>query len=437
MRAIVRSILALKHRGGKEVVWMKQINGLRAGSSVLAQANLSHEQAVRLVPAAPTPFLALSADKLKINLRTLKRELPGVELYYAMKSNPSAKILDLLVHLAEGVDVASVNEVLNAKAAGFSPHRMLHSHPIKSRPDLEACVREGIQWFTFDNVDEIPKIHELAPGANVLLRMAIAKNSSVVNLSLKFGADERHAMPLIRNAVAAGLRVRGLAFHVGSQCRNPDNYRSALQACRRVFEAAKSEGIEFDVLDIGGGFPIGYRTDVPPLSKFCAVISEGLRTLFPPSLRVIAEPGRCISGDAVTLVVSVIGKALRKGIPWYFIDDGVYGSFSGKLFDLCDYRLLSERPGPRTQCVVAGPTCDSIDVVSRDQLLPQLQIGDLLLVPGMGAYTHASATFFNGFNPAQVLVIEEMCETRSILSTSASTKAWRTERRSAACMVAR
>jgi len=126
--------------------------------------------------------------------------------------------------------------------------------------------------------------------------------------------------------------------------------------------------------------------------------------MFSARVRIIAEPGRCISGDSMTLVVRVIGRSIRSGIPWYFIDDGLYGAFSGKLFDHCDYELIPQRTGPVRECVVAGPTCDSIDIVSRDQMLPDLQVGDLLIVPSMGAYTKASATSFNGFQPPVTVV---------------------------------
>jgi ornithine decarboxylase len=387
---------------------MKSVQWSQKTIPRLADANLSFDQAKILARTISTPFLALSAERLKTKFQILKRELPGVELYYAMKSNPNPRILDLVANFGDGVDVASLSEVLRARDAGIAADKLLHSHPIKTAQDIENCVKEGVRWFTFDNEEEIPKLAKFAPHANVLLRIAVLGNGSVVNLSVKFGAEEAEVLSLIRKALCLGLRVRGLSFHVGSQCRKPENYRSALQVCKRIFNAAQREGIQLDVLDIGGGFPIGYREDVPSLSEFCSVVFDSLKNLFPKNVRVIAEPGRCICGDAITLVVSVIGKAVRAGVPWYFIDDGVYGSFSGKLFDLCDYRLLSDKWGPNTQCVVAGPTCDSIDVISYDQLVPKLKIGDLLLVPAMGAYTSVSATYFNGFSPARTIVIEEI-----------------------------
>jgi ornithine decarboxylase len=226
----------------------------------------------------------------------------------------------------------------------------------------------------------------------------------VVDLGAKFGAHVDEALSLVLQARAAGVNVRGIAFHVGSQSTDPGTYVAALKLVRRLFDDAAKIGVRLDTLDIGGGFPVVYRTSVPKLEDFCRVVSRGLSQMFPAGVRVIAEPGRCISGDSMTLVVRVIGRSVRNGIPWYFIDDGLYGAFSGKLFDHCDYELIPVKSGPIRECVVAGPTCDSIDIVSRDQMLPDLDIGDLLIVPGMGAYTKASATSFNGFQPPVTVV---------------------------------
>ena len=381
-------------------------------NSRIANPNLSFQEAELMALSQPTPFLALSSSAIESKFQTLKRELPGIEIYYATKANPDPNILGLVKKLGDGVDVASYREVLAGKAAGIPVWKMLHSNPIKNPTDIINCVKEGVRWFTFDNLDEIYKLRKFAPNANILLRIAIPKNSSVVNLSFKFGADEMEALPLIRSAVSNGLRVRGITFHVGSQCTSPENYISALQISKNIFNAAYNEGILLDVLDIGGGFPIGYRMGVPTISEFCSVIIRNIRNLFPNNIRIIAEPGRFISGEAITLVTRVIGKSIRKGMPWYYIDDGIYGSFSGKLFDHCDYRFITDKQGIRTECVVAGPTCDSIDVLSMDQRLPKLDLGDLLLVPGMGAYTSASATFFNGFAPTRIAVIEEITRTK-------------------------
>ena len=373
----------------------------------LAEPVITFARANDLAQVTPTPFLALSSKRVQENVAKFARGLPRVRLYYAMKSNPDLNLLRSLRDIVEGIDVASYGEVCIAKKAGITPDRLIHTNPVKKPTDIEICAKHGVRWFTFDNIDEIPKLQRFAPKANLLLRVAIKKRNCVIDLSSKFGAQEKDVFPLLYAACSAGLNVRGVAFHVGSQCKTPDSYLPALRVVRRIFDRASSESFAFDTLDIGGGLPISYRSPLPGVSEFCDVLSQGLEKLFPENLRIIAEPGRSISGDAMTLVVRVIGRSLRKNIPWYYIDDGVYGAFSGRLFDKCDYRLIPERSGPLTPCVVAGPSCDATDIVSTDQMLPRLEIGDLLLVPGMGAYTSVSATSFNGFPPPQILVTSD------------------------------
>lgn len=385
---------------------MKNGNGALTPLPVkpVIEPGLSFARAVDLAETVATPFLVLSPSKIQRSIRTLRTCLPGVELYYAMKSNPDPELLGMLNGLVDGIDVASYPEVALAAAAGVTPERLFHSHPVKKDTDIVACVQHGVRWFTFDNAGEIPKLRLHAPDAGVLLRVAIKNDSCVVDLGAKYGAHEDEAVALMLQARATGVNVRGIAFHVGSQSSDPGTYLHALKVVRRLFDDAAKAGVRLDTLDIGGGFPVVYRTEMPKLEDFCRVVSRGLSQLFPAGVRIIAEPGRCISGDSMTLVVRVIGRSVRNGMPWYFIDDGVYGAFSGKVFDHCDYELLPQRSGPVRECVVAGPTCDSIDIVSTDQLLPDLQVGDLLIVPSMGAYTKASATSFNGFQPPVTVV---------------------------------
>jgi ornithine decarboxylase len=216
-------------------------------------------------------------------------------------------------------------------------------------------------------------------------------------------------LSLLTRAAQLGLQVRGLSFHVGSQCLSPDDFVSALEEARQVFDQASAAGLPLEVLDIGGGIPAPYREAILSMESYCQALSSALDATFGDlPVRIIAEPGRCLCAEAVTLVTSVIGKSMRGGRPWYFIDDGLYGSFSGKVYDHADFPLFAEgdQDRPLSPCVVAGPTCDSTDVVARDQLLPDLDVGELLLAPSMGAYTSASATGFNGLETARSIAID-------------------------------
>ena len=286
------------------------------------EPGLSFDRAAVLAGTVPTPFLVLAPSRIHQSIRTLRTCLPGVELYYAMKSNPDPELLGLLSGLVDGIDVASYPEVALAAAAGVTPERLFHSNPVKKDTDIAACVRHGVQWFTFDNVDEIPKLARHAPGANVLLRVAIK------NEKLRRRPRRQVRRPRGRSAAAPPAGARGRPERARHRVPRriavdgPGIYLTALKVARRLFDEAATVGVRLDTLDIGGGFPVVYRTAVPKLEDFCRVVSRGLSQLFPAGVRVIAEPGRCISGDSMTLVVRVIGRSIRNGIPWYFIDDG-------------------------------------------------------------------------------------------------------------------
>lgn len=371
---------------------------------------LSFDEARGLALEFGTPLLAVSQSAVLRNFEGLRAGLPGVELFYAAKSNPDHHILTTLQEAGCSVDVCSVGEMKAALAAGFTPERMLHTHPCKTVENLETCYRTGLRWFVYDNENELPKISRYAPEANLLLRVAVASTSSVINLSAKFGAAPPDAVALMCSARDAGLSVRGIAFHVGSQCLSPDDYRTALMRVRQVWDEAAAAGIELDVLDIGGGMPAPYRTSVLSLESYCQSVMQAIESIFGdllPGIRVIAEPGRVMSADTVTLVTSVIGKSPRNGQTQYIIDDGLYGSFSGKVYDHTDFRLMAEGQDERAcyPCVVAGPTCDSTDIVARDQDMPDLEIGEILLVPTMGSYTAASASTFNGLDLARSVAV--------------------------------
>ncbi len=374
----------------------------------VAQVNLSFDQARQLTDQHGSPLLVVSRTKLIDTYWAMKQSMPGVDLYYAAKANPDPHILSTLCAENAFVDVCSAGEMNAALAAGFSPERMLHTHPCKTDANLLECYQAGIRWFVYDNPIEAAKVARLTPDVNLLLRLATTGASSRINLSAKFGAPMEEALRMLAVAKSMNLNVRGFSFHVGSQCLNPEDYCGVLRDVRQVWEDARSAGHALEVLDIGGGFPAPYREHAPSIQSFGGAIARGLRETFGDlDIRLIAEPGRGLCTECVTLVTKVIGKSDRWGMPWVYIDDGLYGSFSGKMFDHTDFPLVVDNDGSRElrSCVVAGPTCDSSDIVCRDQLLPELELGDLILVPSMGAYAGASASPFNGLPVASSVCI--------------------------------
>jgi ornithine decarboxylase len=227
-------------------------------------------------------------------------------------------------------------------------------------------------------------------------------------LNKKFGAGRESAVELMLKAKEAGLDMAGIAFHVGSQTIMADPYLQALDIAREVFEEAKEAGLDLRILDIGGGFPIPTPSMKFNLPEMLKQISARLDEDF-PGIEIWAEPGRYICGTAVNLITSVIGVTERGGQPWYFLDDGLYGTFSGVIFDQWDFKLISFKEGDeRVAATFAGPSCDSLDIMFRGRMTVPLEVGDLLLVPSCGAYTSASATTFNGFSKAQFIVWENV-----------------------------
>ncbi|MFN3467054.1 MAG: type III PLP-dependent enzyme, partial [Candidatus Brocadiales bacterium] len=338
----------------------------------------------------------------------LSRALPNVRLYYALKANPHVEVVKILNEAGSSFDICSIGELntlQGLQVGNIGNGRVIYTNPTKKEGEIEFIRGQGINLFVFDNSQELQKIARFAPGSNVLLRLEVSNPHCVVNLSYKFGAEANDAEALISEAMSLGLRVKGLCFHVGSQTTNPGPYVDTIKTCKKITDRLTSRGIKLEVLDIGGGFPVSYTSRVIPIETFCEPIKEALND-FSPDIRIIAEPGRFLVGEAIVLITRVIGKSKRKNVPWYFLDDGLYNSFSGKIYDNADYDIISEKTRNKEQCVVAGPTCDSFDVISTKKVLPELEIGDLLLVPSMGAYTSCSASEFNCHKRTPTVVVD-------------------------------
>jgi ornithine decarboxylase len=359
-----------------------------------------------LVAQYGSPLLLVDCDVVRRQYRSLQRALPGVAFYYALKPLPHGAVVAELRELGSSFDLATTGEIKLVKAAGIAPERCIHTHPIKSDADIRAALRFGIRTFVADNPDEIRKFVRYRRRAELLLRVSFRNPSAVVDLSRKFGCEAAAVPPLLELARSLGVRVRGLSFHVGSQVADPAKYVEAIGACSDLVAAAATSGsANLDMLDIGGGFPIPYRGETVPIGQFCRPIRQALKSL-PRRVKVIAEPGRFIAGPAGTAVATVVGRAQREGRWWYYLDDGLYGSYSGQLFDHATYPIeVLDRDGPLHPSVLAGPTCDSIDVVREDLPLPELQIGDLVVGRMMGAYTCASATDFNFIPRARIVAL--------------------------------
>jgi ornithine decarboxylase len=369
-----------------------------------------------LVARFGSPLLVVDCEQVRRQYRSLKAALPGVDLHYALKPLPHAAVVSCLRDEGAYFDLATTGEVELVKQQGIAPSRCIHTHPIKRDSDIRDALRYGVTTFVADNPDELRKFVRYRKRAEVLLRVSFRSPSAVCDLSKKFGCEPGAVLGLIEMARRMGVRVRGLSFHVGSQSTDPAKYVEAVQACTNLMAEAVLAGLpSLDVLDIGGGYPVAYNDSVMPIDEFCRPIRAALAKL-PPHVRVIAEPGRFIAAPAAIAVSSVMGKAKRDGRWWYYLDDGVYGSYSGQMFDHAKYPLSVLREGGELyESVLAGPTCDSIDVIDESIMLPELEVGDLVVGRMMGAYTWASATDFNFFKRAKVVVMNEHADARRVV----------------------
>jgi ornithine decarboxylase len=372
-----------------------------------------------------TPLFVVDHDELRRNYATFKKYLPRVQAYYAVKANSDPAIVKTLFDAGASFDVASmpefrivyeyIQDLPDKQRQDWIWDKIIYANPIKANETLQE-LNPYKPLVTYDNYEEIRKIKKHAPQAGLALRLKVTNTGAMVELSSKFGAAPGEAVDLILAAEKAGLTVEGLSFHVGSQTTNFGNYVAAINLAANIFKEAKDRGYtKMNLLDIGGGFPAPYDVSVKPFRELAGIINRELNRLFPkndPSypkkFEILAEPGRFLCATAGIAVSRIIGKAVRDGKLCYYIDDGVYHTFSGVIFDHCHYHLKSFKRGPTQICSVFGPTCDALDVVSMAEELPgDLQLGDLLYSEQIGAYSHASSTYFNGFPPATVVHLNQ------------------------------
>jgi len=359
-----------------------------------------------------TPVVVVDHAVIRRNYASFRKHLPRVQAYYAVKANPAPEIVSSLYKAGASFDVASLPEFLQVhenirhlparQRQDFIWDKIIYANPIKPKETLQALDRYK-PLVTYDNRNEVDKIKQFAPNAGLVLRLRVPNTGSMVELSSKFGCDPGEAVDLIVEAFRAGLVVEGLSFHVGSQCTNFDNFVQALNIAAAVRNEARSRGYEIKILDIGGGFPVPYDANVKPFQVLARKINAEIDRLFSNDIEILAEPGRFLVATAATAVARVIGKAVRDGKRCYYIDDSVYHTYSGIIFDHCQYHVQAIKGGVGEISTVFGQTCDGMDAITQAEMLPQLEVDDLVYAENIGAYSNASSTWFNGFAPAKVV----------------------------------
>jgi ornithine decarboxylase len=354
------------------------------------------------------PCLVVDLDVVRENYRAFAAALPDSRVFYAVKANPAPELLALLAALCSCFDTASVAEIEMALAAGATAERISFGNTIKKERDVARAHALGVRLFAVDSKAEVEKVARAAPGARVFCRFLFDCAGAEWPLSRKFGCDPEMAVDVLEHAHRLGLEAYGVSFHVGSQQRRVQAWDQALKVAGAIFRACAERGINLSMVNLGGGFPTRYCEDVPPVVNYGRSIFRALRKHFGNRIpETIIEPGRGMVGNAGVIeaeVVLVARKSARDAVRWVYLDIGKFGGLAETMDESIRYPVRTPRDGdPTAPCVLAGPTCDSMDVLYERkpyELPVSLEIGDKVLIEGAGAYTATYASVgFNGFAP--------------------------------------
>ncbi|KAL0221284.1 hypothetical protein RCL1_001752 [Eukaryota sp. TZLM3-RCL] len=380
------------------------MTGHSAPCKVASLTDSQIAQVKAIAETTVTPFIIFNGEKIREQYRKLKAALPTVRLYYAMKPCPNPDVVEILLSEGASFDVATVGEIELALGKGVSASDMIHTHPIKRDCDIRGALGHGVKVFVVDNPVEILKFIPYKDDVKLMLRVSFRSPNAKVDLSKKFGCAPDQVFQHLELAREHGINIFGFCFHVGSQTSNPQQYVIAIERCNELIRSARAAGYNLEVLDIGGGFPIDYGLEaIPCISDFTKPINEALAKL-PSDVSLYAEPGRFICGPSMTAVSSVMGKAIRDGKTCLYLDDGLYGSYSGQIFDHCIYaKAFIGGNNESEETILYGPTCDSIDVIAETINIPKLEVGDLVVGLNMAAYTWATSTDFNYWPRAKIV----------------------------------
>jgi ornithine decarboxylase len=359
-----------------------------------------------------TPCLILDKSIIKNKYDLLKSSLDGIEIFYAMKANPNIEILKLLRDLGSGFEIASTKELEMLLGLGVKPEKIITSNPTKTSEFIMKAMMEGVEYFAFDSEMEIDKLAKYAPGAKVYLRIAVDNTGSDWPLSKKFGIDPSLALSLLKYAKKSKVIPCGITFHVGSQCLNPMNWTNALIATSKIFELAKDEGINLNVINLGGGIPIQHIKKTPEIEEIRNHIKKTIDEVFSEykDLKLMIEPGRALVGDSGHLLTRVMLKTIRDSENWLHLDVGVFNglmeSIEGFSYEIVSEKCFDNYQEELTPYTLAGPSCDSVDTMFKNYLLPKnINFGDIIVFKNAGAYTISYASCFNGFEPPEVYFI--------------------------------
>ncbi len=354
-----------------------------------------------------TPYLLIDSDKLKEKAFMIGSNIINSKVFYAVKANPDTEVLRFLNKLKMGFEISSEGELEVLNKLRVKPDKIISSNPVKSLKFLKMAASYGIKHFAFDSAEEVDKLVKFVPDCNVYLRLSVPNEGSEWPLSKKFGVELEDALELLKYAKEKNLNPTGITFHVGSQCTNIYNWNIALDKAKALWDMAAKNKINLRLLNIGGGYPICYTKNVVSIETIERNINKLIYERFPQDIDIHIEPGRAVIGDAGIMVTSVIGKAKRGDGEWLYIDVGVFNGLMESVGGIkYTYIVETEKHSRiKKQWTIAGPSCDSFDVIDKNVLLPEPDIGNLILILSGGAYTVSYASEFNGFCIPKTILI--------------------------------
>lgn len=363
-----------------------------------------------LIAQHGTPLLVFDPYRVVEQCRLLASNLRGFRLHYAVKTSPHPAVLRAVAASGCGFDVATNAEVDLVGALGLPIGRCIYTNPVKKLVHIDHAYGAGVRTFVVDNPGEAHKFADLPADIEILVRLAFRNPSAKSDLSTKFGVNPADAELVVKHVLATGVRFGGFSFHVGSQGSTVDPYRDALRGTLELItHIDETLGLPTRIIDIGGGFPVSYREPMPTIESIAAVIDEVLGDRR-EEFTLVAEPGRFLAADSMTLLTSVVGSAVRDGRQWHYLDDGIYGSYSNVMTEEVHPPILAlsevlDGVSGGEPVTLAGPTCDSADVIARDYPMPALNLGDVVVSPMMGAYTAVTSSRFNGIPATPIIEV--------------------------------
>lgn len=350
------------------------------------------------------PMLVMSETRLRDNARRFKAAMPRVRPHFAVKANPHVDVLRIFKEEGLCFEVASIAEIDAMIELDVNIETVFYSNPIKSPASVRRATGAGIKWYVVDTPEEVEKIAKINPAAKLYLRIEVSNEGSVWPLCGKFGARPSGVTAVIESAKMHGMSLTGATFHVGSQCNNISNWTKGISAVKELFGTLEDNGWTPELLNIGGGYPLLLSSEDPTIEEIGKIINEELKSI-PESIQIMGEPGRFLVGSAGCLITQAVGLATRDDKRWLYLDTGFYGGLL-EVAQKFPLKIVSQRTGKVEPWTLAGPTCDSVDVLGDHALPSNIKVEDILFVPNLGAYCTTCACDFNGFPVPEIVLTD-------------------------------